>query len=218
MSEAHKLLLIGGGGHCRSVLDSALSAGYKEIGIIDNNALSSSAGVPVMGNDDDLLELRENGWTDAFISVGSVGSTALRCKLYKMVKEMRFIVPDIIDPTAVIARQVNIEEGVFIGKNVVVNAGSVIGTCAILNTGAIIEHDCTVGAFSHISPGTKLCGQVSVGNDSHIGAGSVVRQCISIGNGSLIGIGSVVVKDMPDNVKAFGNPCKVVGNERLYYS
>ena len=90
------------------------------------------------------------------------------------------------------------------------NTGSKLGFCSIINSGAIVEHDCTVGDFAHLSPGAVLCGQVSVGDDSHVGAGSVVRQLVNIGKNTMIGMGSVVVSDIPDKVTAYGNPCKVV--------
>lgn len=205
-----KLLLIGGGGHCHSILDSALATDlYDEIGIVDSiNA--SYLGVSVIGTDNDIPSLIQDGWTDAFITVGSVGNTKIRRRLYEMVKNLKLHIPTIIDPSATIGNGVEIKEGAFIGKRSVVNTGCTVEECSIVNTGAILEHDCTIGAFSHISPGTVLCGQVKVGSDSHVGAGSVVRQLIVIGNGVLIGAGSVVVKNIPDNAKAYGNPCKVV--------
>lgn len=211
MDDKKKLLLIGGGGHCRSILDSVLSSNqYHQIGIIDYNQSASAFEIPVVGTDDDLPRFRSEGWNYAFVSLGSIGSTSSRRRLYQAVKEIGFRVPAIIDPTAIIANGTEIGEGTYIGKRVVVNTGSRIGICAILNTGSIIEHDCTVGEFSHISPGAILCGQTSIGNDTHVGAGSVVRQGINIGYAVLIGAGSVVVKDVPDGNKAFGNPCRVV--------
>lgn len=209
-SKHRKLLLIGGGGHCHSVLDSVLSAGiYAEIGIVDNS-YRTCLGIPVIGKDDDIPTLIKNGWTDAFISVGSIGDTRTRRRLYDMVKHYGVSVPTIIDPTAVVGKDTVIHEGVFIGKRAVINVGCCIGTCSIINTGAIIEHDCKIGDFSHISPGTILCGQVLVGHNSHVGAGSVVKQLVEIGDQVLIGAGSVVIKDIPDKVKAYGNPCRVV--------
>ena len=206
----NKLLLIGGGGHCRSVLDSVLSLGlYDEIGVVDS-IKNLNLGIPVVGNDDDIPALVQAGWTDAFITVGSIGDTVTRRRLYELVKQNRLNIPTIIDPSAVVGKEVEFKEGVFVGKQAVVNIGSSVGVCVIINTGAIVEHDCIIGDFSHISSGSTLCGQARVGYDSHIGAGSVVRQSIKVGNRSLIGIGSVVVKDIPDNVKAYGNPCKVV--------
>lgn len=206
-----RLLMIGGGGHCRSILDCVLRMGtYDDVGIVDFDSSASALGIPVVGTDDDLPDLLRDGWTHAFVSVGSVGSTALRRKLYQMVKDTGFEIPSIVDPSAQIAGGTEIGEGVFIGKLAVVNTGSRIGKCAIINTGAIVEHDCLVGDFSHISPGGVLCGQVTVGSDSHVGAGAVVRQQTVIGSRSIVGAGSVVVKDIPENVTAYGNPCKVI--------
>ncbi len=205
-----KLLLIGGGGHCHSVLDSILTLNiYDDVGIIDAES-DSYLGVPVIGTDADIPSLINKGWTEAFITVGSVGNTTIRRRLYEMVKKAGLTLPTIIDPTAIIGKGVTIGEGTFVGKRSIVNAGTSVGVCTIINTGAILEHDCQIRDFVHISPGTVLCGQVLIGEDSHVGAGSTVRQLINVGENSLIGAGSVVVRDIPSNAKAYGNPCKVV--------
>lgn len=210
LRKEKKLLLIGGGGHCRSVLDSILSKNYySDIGIIDNID-SVCLGIPVIGRDSDIPKLILRGWTEAFITVGSVGDTKLRHKLYEMVKCAGMIVPTIIDPKAIVARGTEISEGAYVGKRAVVNSGSKIGICSIVNTGAIVEHDCSIGDFSHISPGATVCGQVYIDKNSHVGAGSVVLQNISIGANTMVGAGSIVVNDIPDAVKAYGNPCRVV--------
>ena len=204
------LLLIGGGGHCGSVLDSILSQnGFSRLGIIDTTD-APVLGVPVVGSDDDLPRLLREGWTDAFVTVGSTGDVALRRRLYEMIRRLGFRIPAIVDGAAVIARNVTLGEGCYVGKKAVVNTGAVLGRCAIVNTGAIVEHDCLIGDFVHISPGAVLCGQVTVGDDSHIGAGAVVRQQIQIGARALVGAGSVVVGNVPDHVTAYGNPCKVI--------
>lgn len=205
------ILLIGGGGHCRSVLDCLISMEeYSEIGIVDKDQSASVLGISVVGNDGDLSGLLHDGWASAFITVGSIGSTVVRRRLYYLIKDLGFQIPTVIDPTAIIADKVEIKEGTFIGKRAVVNSGSKIGSYAIINTGSIVEHDCCIGDFTHVSPGTTICGQVVIGNDTHIGAGAVVRQGLSIGNNTMIGVGSVVVKNIPGHVKAYGNPCKVV--------
>lgn len=202
--------MIGGGGHCKSVLDSVLSLGiYKDIGIISKEK-DARLGIPVVGSDEDLVSMFNHGWTDAFIAVGSVGNTTIRRRLYELIKGIGFTIPSIVDNTAAIAKGSQIGEGSFIGKKAVINTEAILGCCSIINTGAIVEHECNVGDFSHISPGAVLCGQVRIGHDTHIGAGAVVRQLISVGNNVLIGAGSVVLKDISDGVTAFGNPCKVV--------
>lgn len=51
---------------------------------------------------------------------------------------------------------------------------------------------------------------VRIGEDCWLGAGVIVLPGVTIGRGSVIGAGSVVTKDIPENVVAFGNPCRVV--------
>lgn len=206
-----KLLLIGGGGHCKSVLDTILSMEtYSDVAIIDlkENIGKTVLGVPIIGTDDDLANLFDTGYRHAFITLGSIGTPRLRKILYEAIHEIGFIIPNVIDPSATVSEHVSISEGVFVGKGAIVNAGSTIEACAIINSGAIIEHDCIVGAFAHVAPGATLCGDVTIGTDSHIGANAVVRQGLAIGSNVLIGIGSVVVGDIQDHIIAFGNPCR----------
>lgn len=205
-----RLLLIGGGGHCHSVIDCIMSSyRFEKIAIVDSSS-ETIENIPIVGCDEDLPVLFKRGWTDAFVSVGSVGCTDTRRRLYNLITNIGFSIPTIIDSTAIIADNVRIGEGVFIGKRVILNSGSVIGNCSIINSGAIIEHDCNIGEFSHVSSGAILCGNTFIGKDAHIGAGSTIRQGINIGEHTLIGIGSVVVSDVSHNVVAYGNPCKVV--------
>lgn len=205
-----KILLIGGGGHCHSVLDSILSMNiYDDIGIVDNNR-NACFDIPVIGTDEDIPGLIDAGWNEAFITVGSVGDTSVRRRLYKILNGYKIKIPVIIDPTAIVGRNVFIDEGVFIGKKAVVNAGTQIGKCSIVNSGSIVEHDCKIGDFSHVSTGVSLCGGVSIGSNSHVGAGSVIKQLVQIGDNVLIGAGSVVIRNLPNDVKAYGNPCRMV--------
>lgn len=52
--------------------------------------------------------------------------------------------------------------------------------------------------------------EVHIGNNVWIGAGAVIVPGITIGDNSVIGAGSIVVKDIPANVVAVGNPCRVI--------
>ncbi len=52
--------------------------------------------------------------------------------------------------------------------------------------------------------------EITIGNDVWIGGNTVIVPGVKIGNGVVIGAGSVVTKDIPDNVIAAGNPCKVI--------
>ena len=204
---SRKIVLIGGGGHCKSVLDSLLKKNeYDEIVITDHDIPAGSEifGCKVVGNDDILSQLLKEGFTDAFITVGSIKSTALRRKLYKLAVDIGFNIVNVIDSSAVVSDHCRLGYGIFIGKNVVINADAQIGDCAIINTGAIIEHECTVGDFTHISVGAKLCGNVCVGEDSLVGAGTTVIQGVHIGSNVIIGAGSTVINDVEENSVKYG--------------
>lgn len=208
-----KLLLIGGGGHCKSVIEAVLLSGeFNEIGIIDKPQKSGSDvfGIKIIGNDSDLPELKEMGYEYAFISLGSIGDPRRRIELSRILFQLGFKVPIIVHLSANISSYCQIEEGVFIGKNVIINGGAKIHKNSILNTGCIIEHDCQIGSFAHIAPGVVLSGNVRIGNNTHIGAATVIRQDISIGDNAVIGIGSVVTKEIGDNCLAYGNPCRII--------
>ena len=208
-----KLILLGGGGHCKSVLDSLLSSSnFSEIGIVDKKEVMGTdvLGVPVFGCDDDLAGLLQQGYTHAFVTLGNIGNPSARKKLFMKIEQIGFIIPSIIDSSANVSKYANIEAGVFIGKNAVVNGGSVIGKGAIVNTSSIIEHDCVIEEFVNISPGAVICGGVHIGSDTYIGAGSVIKQQVKIGPDSVIGMGSIVLKDIEGNTLAYGNPCREV--------
>ena len=148
-----KILLIGNGGHSKTVIDSILASNmYCKIGIVEKEYVEvSSDRITYVGTDDDLPLLYDKGWTDAFDSVGSVGDTRIRKRLYDSLKKYNFRIPSVIDSSSVVSENVVIGEGVYIGKRSVVNSGTIIENCAIINTGAIVEHDCFVGQFAHVS-------------------------------------------------------------------
>lgn len=206
-------MLIGGGGHCKSVLDTALRMNtFEEIIITDPDIKSGAKilGRSVVGDDDCLNQLRREGFDYAFITVGTVGNSPLREKLADKAASLGYKFPVIRDPSAIVADSASVGEGTFIGKNVVINVESKVGKHCIINTGAIIEHECEVGDFSHISVGTTLCGKVNIGGNCMIGSGSTVIQRVNIGNNSIVGAGAVVNKDLPAQCAAAGVPARIL--------
>lgn len=208
---SQNLILMGGGGHCKSVLDTVKRIKlYDNIYVLDPGITPGSKLLDcatVIGGDELLTSLYEEGERNMFISVGSIKPSLIRSKLYHSILDIGFNIPNIIDPSAVVSSSVNFREkgnkeqkgaGIFIGKRAIVNAEASIGSCAIINTAAIIEHECRIGAFAHISINTTLCGMVTVGDYSFIGAGSTVIQGVKIGSNVTIGAGSLVLRDVED--------------------
>lgn len=208
-----KILLIGGGGHFKSVLDSILELNeYTEIGIVDKkeNIGKSIMEVPVVGCDDDLRFLIGDGYKYAFVTVGSIGNPSLRIKLFNLLSEIGYKIPVIIDNSAKVSKHAKVEQGVFIGKQCIVNADALIQKGSIINSGSIVEHDCQIGAFAHVAPGVVLGGEVVIGENCHIGSNATVKQQVHIGANSIIGMGSVVLQNIDSSRVAYGNPCREV--------
>lgn len=196
------ILLLGIGGHAHSVVDSIEQNGeYKIVGFLDTEEMQGKhyKNYYVLGTDDKLERAYADGIRYAFITIGFMGHGEIRNKLYYRLKEIGYIIPNIIDCTATIALDAEFEEGIFVGKRAVINSNAQVEKMCIINTGAIVEHDCRVGQFSHISVGSVLCGNVQVGKSSFIGANTVVIQGKKIGNECIVGAGTVVRKNVEDN-------------------
>lgn len=209
--ENKKLLLIGGGGHCKSVISSLNREEFASIGILDPDLNIGDVihDIPVIGNDDDLFHLKKEGYAYAFITLGSVGETGTRRKISKLLNQLDFKIINVIDKTASVDCSVKIGQGVFVGRHAVINADTIIHDYCIVNTGAIIEHDCEIKEYAHVAPGSVVCGNVVIGCDVHVGANCCVKQGTKIGNGVMIGMGSVVLHDVMKEMKIIGNPAKI---------
>lgn len=208
-----KIILLGGGGHCKSIIDTIQTSRlYEIVGIIDfkQNIGQYINEIKILDSDENLIKYKNQGIENAFVTVGSIGNPRIRIKLYTLANRIGFKIPIIIDNSAIVSNDVIIGSGTFVGKKAIINTESVIGCNCIINSGSIVEHDCMIGDFAHISPGTTLCGGVRVGKNTHIGANSTVIQYKAIGENVIIGAGSVVTKNIKNNIKAYGNPCKEV--------
>lgn len=198
-----KIVLIGGGGHARSVMDTLIRCGkYEIIGYTDIQ--KTSIPLEYLGNDSILKGIKDSGIKNVAVGIGYLGKSNIRDELYKKIKLLGYELPVIVDPSAIISKFSNIEEGTFVGKNTVINSGTSIGKMCIINTGAIVEHTCCVGSFTHISVNATICGDASIGNHVLVGAHSTIIQGVGVGNDSVIGAGSVVINDIESNVIRYG--------------
>lgn len=202
-----KIIVLGGGGHAESLVDAIESQRKYEVAgyVINEKAdIKTARKYPIIGTDDDLEKIFQNGIRNAALGIGYLGRSSVREKLWNILKRIGYYLPVICDPSAILARDVKLGEGSFVGKRTVLNARVSIGKGCIINTGAIVEHDCCVNEFSHISVGAILCGGVKVGKAAFVGANSTIIQEVNIGMNTIIGAGSVVVGNVPDNSRVVG--------------
>lgn len=209
MSE-RRLILVGGGGHCKAVIDVAISAGRNVYGILDNNIAAGSTvlGVPVIGSDNDISSFADEN-TEFIITVGQIKTSSIRRKIADRIRLAggTFASP-LIASTAHIAKGITIGNGTVIMHNTVINSDAKIGENTIINTGAIVEHDCTVGDFVHISTGAIANGVSTIGNDTFIGSHATIANTVTIHPDTIIGAGAVVTKDITHPGTYCGIPAK----------
>lgn len=190
-----KIILIGGGGHCKSVIDVVEQNGlFKIAGIIDKSELLDTKllGYPIIGSDNDITKISKK-YDYAIVTVGQIKSPLIRIKLFNLVKKAGFILPVIISPNAYVSRHTKIGMGTVIMHNAIVNANSFIGENCIINSKALIEHDCKISNHCHISTNATINGGVVIQEESFIGSNSTIKELVKIKKKSLIKAGSIVI-------------------------
>lgn len=189
------LILVGGGGHCKSVIDVAESAGYSILGILDKPEEIGKhvLAYKVIGTDDDIPKFVDKA--EFIITVGQIKSSAVRRKIAERIESAGGKFATVIASDATVSKYALIGEGTAILHKCVINADAKIGRNCIINTMVNIEHEVEIGDFCHISTGTMVNGMTKVGNDSFVGSGSVLYNCIEISSNSIIPAGSVIRKN-----------------------
>ena len=207
-----EIIIVGGGGHCKSCIDVIEAGGQYSIkGIIDlpGEFGKSILGYTVIGNDDELPKLAKDGFS-FLITIGHMGNSTQRRKLFDIIVNNGGNLPVIIAPTAIVSKHSKIGEGTIIMHNSIINADTKIGKNCIINNKALVEHDTVIGNNCHISTDANVNGNCSIGENVFIGSAVTLKNGISIIDNTVIGIGSVVVKSIENPGVYVGNPAKKI--------
>lgn len=189
------VLLIGCGGHARTLIDLIETSGqwriYGLVGLPEQVG-SQVLGYSVIGTDSQLRDLRQQ-CDSAVLAMGQLADPSPRQRLAALLVEREFQTPTLISPNAHVSRHAQIGNGSIVGHGVIVNAGAKVGSHCILNSRCLIEHDVLIGDHCHISTGALLNGGISVGKGSFVGSGAVLRESLVIPPGSVISAGKRVM-------------------------
>ena len=200
--ETRRAVIIGGGGHAACLIDALSNSGYDIVGCIDQ-ALpvghSVCAGISVIGKDDLLEPLLQEGTLYAFIGIGGAESNETRRMMFERASAMGFILPPVVHPSAVLSIGTHIGRGCHILAGATIGPRCTIGSNVIVNQGSIVCHDSTVNDHVHVTPGAILAGGVSVGSMTVVGMGATVLLGVTIGKNVLIHNGSAIASDVADN-------------------
>ncbi len=210
-----KIILIGGGGHCRSCIDVIkLENKYSIEGILDAEEQIGNMidGYPILGNDERIDEFVEKGF-HFLITVGQIKSVQIRQSLFEKLLQKNASIAVVISPKAHVSTNAKIGIGTIVLHGAIINAGADIGQNAIINSLSLIEHDTKIGNHTHVSTGALINGTCTIGNKSFIGSGVVVANNINIADNVVVGAGSLVRKNIAESGRFAGNPIKMIKSE-----
>ena len=189
-----KIVLVGGGGHCKACIDVIEAAGvYRIIGILDTKEKVGQVlcGHSIIGTDDMIPELMQKGYA-FLITVGQMRSSETRAKIYEKLRQIKAECPVIISPLARVSTHAKVGDGTIVMHFALVNADAVVGENCIINNRALVEHDAIVGDNCHISTGAILNGGVVVGARTFVGSGAVTKEYANIPSDSFVKANSIV--------------------------
>lgn len=187
-----KLILLGGGGHCKSCIDVIEQEGkYKIIGILDNSELlgQNILGYDFIGVDADIEQLAAESYT-FLITVGQIKSSSIRKKIFSLLTRSNADIATVISPRAYVSKHANIGQGTIIMHDVLINASASIGENCIINSKALIEHDAVIEDFCHISTSAVLNGGVKIKEGTFFGSNAVSKEYVGTYRDDFIKAGS----------------------------
>ena len=197
--SAEDVVLIGGGGHAKMCIDTLKGMGkYNIIGILDPILTPGELvlDIPIIGDDDSLMELYKRGLRLAVNGVGSVMNNKARVKIFENLKRVGFSIPTIVHPMAVVERSAQIKEGAQIMMGALVGSNCVVSENCIINSGSIVSHDSVIESHAHIAPGAVLAGNVCVGSNAVIGMAATIFFSVKIGENTVINNGVNIFSDI----------------------
>lgn len=198
---ANAVVVYGGGGHGKAVIELIRAAGgHTIIGVIDDGRTPGEGvmGVPVLGGEAVLAALLEAGTLQAVNAVGGIGAMSSRIHVFERLQAAGFEFPNLVHPSAVVEPSAKLGAGAQVFPHAYIGSDAQLGKGCIVNTSAIISHDCVLNDYVNLAPGAILAGAVHVGEGTLIGMGVTVNLNVRIGAGARVGNSATVKADVPD--------------------
>ena len=208
------LIIIGAGDFGREVSwlverINAAAPTWNLLGFVDDAPALQGImvdGYPVLGTTQWLEQLTEETY-----AVCSIGTGRIRKAVMERVLQQKNLHPaTLIDPAAIVGRDVQVGEGCVICAGTVLTVNIVLEAHTILNLNCTVGHDTVLETCCTVHPGSNLSGKVRVGACTDIGTGTKIIQGLQIASGCTLGAGAAVVKDITESGTYVGVPAKRV--------
>lgn len=198
------LVILGFGGHARSVAEVALDLGIQHLVFVDDNAREGEQ----FNSFQVVTSVPETRGIGAFML--AIGDNVKRRLAFDVLASGNKLIYTLASKNAYVGIGVEICSGTFVAYGAYIGPEVKVGHGCILNTACVIEHECIVGDFCHISVNATLAGRCRVGNNVMIGAGATIIDGVRIASNVVVGAGAVVVNDIDEPGTYVGVPAQKI--------
>jgi len=207
VNAERKLYVYGASGHGKVVAEILRALGLDFEGFIDDGL---PVGTPVLDRTvmgpHQFLQSRGN---TCAVALG-IGANATRERLAARVRDLGATLFTAVHPSAIISPSARLGSGTVVMAGAVVNAEAIVGQGVILNTRSVTEHECRVGDFAHLCPGSTLGGQAQFGRRSQLGLNASVIHLGVVGDDVTVGAGACVVRPVDSGQTVVGVPARPI--------
>lgn len=207
INQSQSLVIVGAGGHAKSVCDIAMELGYPVECFIDSKKSGESLlGFPIRSSVSELGKLH-------FFSFAiAIGDNQVRKRIAnELLKEIEINnFPSLVHPRATISRFSKIGAGSVMMAGSLLGPNSSVGQFSILTTQSSLDHDSEMLDFSILCPGSMTGGRVKIGNLCMVGMGAMIKDQVQLGDGCAVGANSFVYHDVEPNHLVYGSPAQFV--------
>jgi sugar O-acyltransferase (sialic acid O-acetyltransferase NeuD family) len=186
-----RLLVVGAGGHGKSVAEAALlSSEWSEVIFLDDSwpDLTSALGCRLVGKAADFAAVA--GQCDG--AIAAVGNNQLRERWVQMIEAAGIDLVSIVHSRAWVSPSAVVGNGTAVMAGAVVGTFSALGKSTIINANVTVDHDVNMGDFVHLGVGVQLAGGVKVGARAWLQAGSSCGYNVEVSQGANYGQGTVL--------------------------
>jgi len=200
------LVILGFGGHARSIADVALHLGIAQLRFVDANARAGEtfAGFPA---GTEMPEPLPRGW----MVFPAAGDNLRRFAQFEEIMGRGWPTMALISETAHVGHGASVEPGSFVASQAHLGPMASIGRATIINTLAVIEHECSIGSYSHIAVNATIAGRSRVGDHVFVGAGATVIDGLQVADRVVVGAGATVITDIVEPGTYIGCPARRLG-------
>lgn len=174
-----RLLVVGAGGHGRSVAEAAkLSGQFTVLGFLDDSlpAGETVLGMPVLGPVARMVDHR----ADAQLAMVAIGNNSVREKLMHQLAEAGFEWATVVHPRAIVSPSAALGAGSAVMAGAIVGTEARLGVGAIVNCGAVVDHHATVKDYGHLGVNASMAGGTVLGRGAWMQAGSALGYGVKV--------------------------------------